>query len=275
MIRKIVSSGRTGVELAGLDVADKLGLSHGGWAPRGMRNDEGPLPERFALQEVPVMGFKHAMEQNIMNSDGTLLITRGHKSAETRHAVESALRHQRQLLHVDLSQHSSFEAASLISSWVSLQKIKVLFITGPSAAQDPDIYVQVKKILETAFYLEFVKTGLHPNIPPAERMAEPAASGDLPRSVEEAIERLKEALPLKDRTIMANLQPDEVDHLKAGLGDYIKQNFGLYTGNTALLESCAQHGHLNQPLPDEACAVILRALWKDLQSTHKLRIIKG
>ena len=275
MISKIVSSGRTGVELAGLDVAAKLGISHGGWAPRGMRNEQGPLPAQYGLQEVLSMGFKHAMEQNIMNSDGTLLITRGRKTVETRYAVETALRHQRQLLHVDLSQHSAFEAASLTSSWVSLQNIKVVFVTGPSAAYDAKIYDQTKKILETAFYLEFVKTGLHPEHPPVAPLAEGAPQPGMPRSVDEAIARLKQSLPLKDRAVIANMRPEELDHLRSGLSDYIKHNFGIYTGNMALLQSCADLAGLVQPLPEEACAVILRALWKDLQTTHKLRIIKG
>ena len=275
MISKIVSSGRTGVELAGLDVAAKLGISHGGWAPRGMRNEQGPLPAQYGLQEVLSMGFKHAMEQNIMNSDGTLLITRGRKTIETRYAVETALRHQRQLLHVDLSQHSAFEAASLTSSWVSLQNIKVVFVTGPSAAYDARIYDQTKKILETAFYLEFVKTGLHPEHPPIAPLVENAPQPGMPRSVDEAIARLKKSLPLKDRAIIANMRPEELDHLRSGLSDYIKRNFGIYTGNMELLQSCADLAGLVQPLPEEACAVILRALWKDLQTTHKLRIIKG
>jgi Circularly permutated YpsA SLOG family/Domain of unknown function (DUF6794) len=275
VINKIISGGRTGVELAGLDVAIKLGIAHGGWASRGMRNELGPLPERYGLQEVPALGFRYAMEQNILNSDGTLLLTKGRKSVETRYAVDTALSHQRQLLHVDLSQYSSFEAASLTSSWISLQKIRILFITGPSAGIDLKLYHQVKKVLETAFYLGFVKTGLHPQHPPTAPPVDHWTQKELPRSVQTAIRRLIETLQLKDRASIANMRPEEVDHLRTGLGDFIKQNFGLYSGNTALLQSCAEVGRLIRPLPDEACAVILRALWKELQATHKLRIVKG
>ena len=139
MIRKIISSGRTGVELAALDVAIKLGMSHGGWAARGMRNEDGGINKKYGLAEVDAMGFKNAMEENVIQSDGTLLITRGIKSVEGRYAVETALRHQRQFLHTDLSQHSAFEASSLISSWVSMNRVLVVFITGPSGKQDENI----------------------------------------------------------------------------------------------------------------------------------------
>ena len=121
MIRKILSSGRTGVEIAALDVAIKLGIARGGWTGRGMRNENGTIDRQYGLEEVTAMGFKTAMEKNVLDSDGTLLISRGEKSVEGRYAVETALRHQRQFLHVDLSQHSAFEASSLISSWVSMR----------------------------------------------------------------------------------------------------------------------------------------------------------
>ena len=274
MVGKIISSGRTGVELAGLDIAAKLGIAHGGWTPRGLRNEQGPLPERYGLQEVPSLGFKQAMEQNIINSDGTLLVTRGRKTVETRFAVETALSHQRQLLHLDLGQYSSFEAASLASSWISLQRIKILFITGPSLDHDPRIYEQTKKVLETAFYLGFVKTGLHPNLPASTPENDHGYKNDFPQSVDAAVARLIETLQLKDRAHIANMRSEELDRLRTGLGDYIKQKFGLYSGNSALLQSCADLGGLRRPLPDEACAVILRALWKALQATHKLRVIK-
>lgn len=275
MVGKIISSGRTGVELAGLDVAVKLGIAHGGWAPRGMRNDQGPLPEQYDLQEVPALGFKHAMEQNVINSDGTLLVTMGRKTVETRFAVETALSHRRQLLHLDLSQYSAFEAASLASSWISMQRIKVLFLTGPSADHEPRLYNQTKKVLETMFYLGFVKSGLHPSLPTIKTPADQESQKDFPPNVDAAIERLVGTLPLKDRARIAGMQPEELDHLRTGLGNYIKQQFGLISGNTALLQSCAELGRLSQPLPDEACAVILRALWKELQATHKLRVVKS
>ena len=275
MIGRIISSGRTGVELAGLDVAVKLGIAHGGWASRGMRNDQGPLPEQYGLQEVPAMGFKHAMEQNIINSDGTLLVTRGRKTVETRFAVETTLRHQHQLLHLDLSQYSCFEAASLASSWITLQRIKILFLTGPSADSDPKLYDQAKKVLETTFYLGFVKSGLHPQLPTVQPQNDHGSQIEFPRNVDAAIGRLIDALELKDRARIANMQPEELDHLRSGLGEYIKQKFGLYSDNTALLQSCAELGRLSRPLPDEACAVILRALWKALRATHKLRIVKS
>ncbi len=274
MIHKLISGGETGVELAALDVAIKLGIDHGGWVARGRRNTQGPLSDIYQLEEAPAVGFKSAMEQNVKAADGTLLVTRGKHSARTQYAVEMSLKHQRQLLHADLSQNSAFEAASLISSWASLQKIKIAFVTGPRAASDPHIYAQMFKVLETAFYLGFVKTGLQsPHTVPDSESSSDSGEG-YPFSVAQAVVRLKTVLSLKDRAHLANIQAGELDHMRSGLSEYIKQKFGLYAGNTPLMKSCAQIGKLDNPLVDEACAIILRALWEDLQETHKLRVIK-
>jgi hypothetical protein len=274
VIRKIVSSGQTGVELAALDIAIKLGIAHGGWVSRGKRNEDGALPAQYDLTETASLGFKEAMDKNVSHTDGTLVISRNMHTSRTKNAVQAALKHQRQFLHLDLGQYSLFESASLAASWMSQQLIKAVFITGPMASEDERIYSQTQKVLETLFYLGFVKSGLHPDrsgiqaTPPSQSLAA------LPGTVAEAVDRLQGNLSLKDRTLLANLQSHELNHLHSGISEYIKQNFGLYAGNPQLLDDCARVGGLTQPLVDEACAVILRALWQTLRKTHKLRVIK-
>ncbi len=274
VIRKIISCGQTGVESAALDIALKLGITHGGWTSRGRRNEEGAIPDLYDLMETISLGFNEALEKNVAESDGTLVISRGIKSPGPTKAVQMALKHQRQFLHVDLRQYALFEAASLANSWMSQKMIQVVYITGPMASEDQQIYQQTRKLLETAFYLGFVKSGVQPDLTAVRVEAPGNKRASYPRSVDEAVQRLKTNLPLKDRSLLANMQPDELSHLNSGLGEYIKQNFGLYVGNEPLMESCALAGQVTGPLTDEACAIIVRALWEDLRKTHKLRVVK-
>ncbi|MBI5061970.1 MAG: hypothetical protein HZB87_00435, partial [Desulfatitalea sp.] len=226
VIRKIVSCGQTGVELAALDIALKLGIAHGGWTSRGRRNEEGALPVMYDLKETVSLGFQEALEKNVAESDGTLVISRGIKSSGPTRAVQMALKHQRQFLHVDLRQYALFEAASLTNSWMSQKMIQVIYITGPMASEDEQIYQQTRKLLETAFYLGFVKSGVQPEHTATRSELPGHKMTDHPRSVDEAVDRLKATLSLKDRSLLANMQPDELSHLNSGLGEYIKQNFG-------------------------------------------------
>jgi hypothetical protein len=274
MIRKIISGADRGVELAALDLALRLGISCSGWSPRKVYANQKDFQKKYCLRSVSEIGYKLSVEKNIQDSNGLLLITRGEKIPKTQYAVQMALKHHKQLLHVDLHQYSQFEAASLISSWLKMQKLNNLYITGTNTERDRTIYRDTQKILETAFYLDFVKSGLTADsrIPgPINPDQEPK---DHPQTVAEAVARLKSDLTLKDRTLMANMQPNELDRLIDNLGEYIKQTYGLYTGNERLMQSCAQTANLKNPLPDEACHVILRALWRDLKDTHKLRIVK-
>lgn len=273
MIRKIVSAGQTGVEIAALDIAIKLGISHGGWTSLGMRNEDGPISKSYQLVETSSIGFREALRKNVSDSDGTLVISKGERTDQTANAVRTALSLERQLLHVDLSQYALFEAASLASSWMSQRHIKTAHITGLLASEDDQIYGQTRKLLETALYLGFVKSEPQPGLSGFQLHGSDAEQR-IPQTVSEAIDILKALLSLKDKTMLANLQAAELNHIHSGLWEYIKQHFGLYTGNRALLDACAAHAGLDRPLPDEACAVIIRTLWEDLRRSHKLRVVK-
>jgi len=77
MIKKIISGGQTGVDRAALDTAIKLGIPHGGWIPKGRLTEEGPLPDRYQLQGMPMSSYPKRTERNVLDLDGTLIIAHG------------------------------------------------------------------------------------------------------------------------------------------------------------------------------------------------------
>jgi hypothetical protein len=271
MLKKIMSGGQTGADRAALDVAIKLKIPYGGWITKGRLTEEGPLPARYQLQEMETDSYAARTEQNVIDSDGTLIIGRGKLTGGTDYTREMALRHKKKLLAVDLTQNDPFEAASLITSWIKLYRIEVLNVAGPRASKDPGIYPAVLKILEHALQIlinEEKKSGDALELQQNDRSSKP------PQTVDEAIEILETQLPLKDKTLIANMTEDELLNLQRTLGVYIEKQFGLLSDNRALLDSCRfvakdHYLHWNQ-----ASAVIIRKLWKKLQQTHKLRILK-
>ena len=74
---KIISGGQTGADRAALDVALKFGIPHAGWIPKGRKAEDGPLPEKYQLQEMPTDSYEARTEKNVPDSDGTLIIARG------------------------------------------------------------------------------------------------------------------------------------------------------------------------------------------------------
>ena len=76
---KIISGGQTGADRAALDVAIKLNIPHGGWIPRGRKTEDGSLDEKYQLQEMSTESYSQRTEQNVIASDGTLIISRGNQ----------------------------------------------------------------------------------------------------------------------------------------------------------------------------------------------------
>ena len=148
MLKKIVSGGQTGVDRAALDAAIRMGIPHGGWIPKGRLTEDGPLPDHYTLNEMSTENYAERTEQNVIDSDGTLIISRGTPTGGSDYTRKMALKHGKQMLHIDLSLHQSpIDAASLVTSWVTMNKIETLNVAGPRASKDPGIYVEALAIL--------------------------------------------------------------------------------------------------------------------------------
>lgn len=150
MVKKIISGGQTGVDQAALDVAIKLGISHGGWIPKGRLTENGMLDDQYQLKEMETANYNKRTEQNVIDSDGTLILSHGELTGGSDYTRDMVLRHGRPWLHIDLNKTESFQAARQIRSWITEQEIKVLNVAGPRASKDPVIYRSTTDILERA-----------------------------------------------------------------------------------------------------------------------------
>ncbi len=148
MLKKIMSGGQSGVDRAALDAAIRLGIPHGGWIPKGRRAEDGPLAATYRLREMPTENYAERTEKNVMDSDGTLIVSHGAPTGGTEYTRKMALKHGRQMLHIDMALHRNpMDAASLVSSWIKMNNIETLNIAGPRASKDPNIYTEALAIL--------------------------------------------------------------------------------------------------------------------------------
>ena len=85
MLKKIISGGQTGADRAALDAAIRLGIPHGGWIPKGRIAEDGPLAATYRLREMPTGGYAERTEKNVMDSDGTLIISHGAPTGGTEY----------------------------------------------------------------------------------------------------------------------------------------------------------------------------------------------
>lgn len=271
MILKIVSGGQTGVDRAALDVAIKLGIAHGGWVPKGRVTEDGPLPEAYRMRETASAVYSERTEKNVIDSDGTLIISRGDLTGGSEVTRGMALTHGRPWLHVDLNRTSAFASAVRITRWLSEHGIRTLNVAGPRASKDPRIYRDALALLESVYYLSLAPAA---GTDPAAPADEPAGDESLPSTVRQVVDRLISDLPFKDRVTIANLSESELPALDRNLGEYILNRYGLATANPGLLRSLRWTAR--RPLRDEtdAAAVVIRELWKRLRASHILRRVK-
>jgi hypothetical protein len=80
-----------------------------------------------------------------------------------------------------------------------------------------------------------------------------------PRTIREAVDRLLAVLSEEDKAEIRAYQKPELIHHHFGLGAYIRNNFGLWQGNQALLVDCGAAS------ADSASTIIFEALWVRLQ----------
>jgi hypothetical protein len=274
MIRMIISGGQTGADQAALDVAIKFGIPHGGWIAKGRKNENGRLPDKYQLQEMPAASRGSHAEQNVLESDGTLIISHGKLTGGSEFVRKMVMYYERPWLHLDLNRIITFKAARKLRLWIKNHKVEVLNVAGPRASKDPEIYRDTAEILETAFYIDFIDISIPHPVPIPNKTSVRIKKVSLPRTVDQAVTRLMSDLSLRDKTKIAKLKEEEVVSLYFSLGEYIRDVFGLWSGNRELMESCRTLSGMNELQEDDASAFIVREFLKRLHETHRLRVIK-
>lgn len=145
-INKIISGGQTGADIAGVDAAISRGVPYGGWLPKGRKAENGIVPETYTdFQVMTRGGYPMRTEQNVIDSDGTIIFTYGKLAGGSSLTKKFAVKNNRPWLHIDLDAED--KPVLKIKDWVIEWDIKVLNVAGKSAGKAPTIYNQVKEII--------------------------------------------------------------------------------------------------------------------------------
>lgn len=147
-VAKIVSGGQTGVDRAALAVAIFLELEHGGWCPQGRRAEDGVIPEIFELKETEATDYAVRTQQNVIDSDGTLILYRQRLRGGTRLTLRLAQSFRRPFFLVDLKAPVDFTD---LRHWLIHQNLRVLNVAGPRESSAPGITLQTERFLIDCF----------------------------------------------------------------------------------------------------------------------------
>lgn len=86
------------------------------------------------------------------------------------------------------------------------------------------------------------------------------AADKFPTTIDAAVRALLGLVPAEELAKIAQMSEDDLINLHFGLGQWIRNNFGLWMENRGLLQAT---GEIH---PDDASGVIVKALWRQLQN---------
>ncbi|MDH4206661.1 MAG: putative molybdenum carrier protein [Desulfobacteraceae bacterium] len=273
MIKKIISGGQIGADQGALDVAIKYGIPHGGWIQKGRKTQSGILPSKYHLKEMSTPSFKDRIEQNVIDSHGSVVISHGTLTGGADYCLKMAQKHGRPCLHIDLNTLSEFTAASRLNAWIKENDIEVLNVNGSRTSEDSNIYKDTMDIIEGAVLLGLVKTpsaGLWTDRNKDDTSEEPMPA---PASVDEAVSQIIVDMPLKDRVNIANMEREALESLDSTLGVFIQNRIFKEDVDGKLFASCLSVSGKDKLDGGGAAFVIIEKLWEKLQKTHRMRIV--
>ena len=141
----VVNGGQTGVDRAALDAALHLMLPCRGWCPSERWAEDAPIDKRYPLQECGSPTPAVRTELNVIDSDGTLVISRGTPEDGTPLTTERAIAHNKPVLEISLDEAPN---RSAFWSWIQTHDIRTLNIGGPRESFSPGhVYEPTFKIL--------------------------------------------------------------------------------------------------------------------------------
>jgi hypothetical protein len=144
---RIVSGGQTGVDRGALDAALEAGGPCGGWCPQGRVAEDGTIPEKYPLRELPGAGYAERTRRNVSDSDGTLVLSfakPGRGTALTRRHAKAL---GKPLLVLDCERVEAAAAARAVRAFISAHGIGTLNVAGPRASTHPGAYRCAREII--------------------------------------------------------------------------------------------------------------------------------
>ena len=131
MLTRIISGGQTGVDRGALDAAIAAGFPCGGWCPKGRKAEDGVIPLRYPLTEMPVTAYRARTKQNVVEADGTLILFFETLSGGTLQTLQIAQQLGKPVLTLDCAAKPVGDAAVEARAFIDLHEIATLNVAGP------------------------------------------------------------------------------------------------------------------------------------------------
>lgn len=144
---KIVSGAQTGVDRGALDAALAVGAACGGWCPEGRMAEDGVIPERYPVKELPDAGYRQRTRKNVQDSDATLIIYFRELTGGTQQTLKFCMNEKQPYLLIDAEEISVQRAAERVQEFVLQYEVRVLNVAGPRGGREPRAHPYTQKVI--------------------------------------------------------------------------------------------------------------------------------
>lgn len=150
-VRKIISGGQIGADIAGLRAGFACGLETGGWCPKGWKTKTGSNPGLgviYGLVEHSSGSYPPRTFMNVKSADATVRFATNFESAGERCTLKAIRQYHKPYLDVPFVLRNGVLVAkmepSYMRAWLSSKKVEVLNVAGNAL---PDLEAPVFEFL--------------------------------------------------------------------------------------------------------------------------------
>lgn len=144
---KIISGAQTGVDRAALDAALECHVEAGGWCPEGRQSEDGIIPEKYPVIELPKSGYRQRTKRNVLGSDGTVVIYFGYPAGGTEQTISFCIKERKPYVLINAEEMSIEQASRKINKFIGESTISILNVAGPRASGELRAYEYAKKVI--------------------------------------------------------------------------------------------------------------------------------
>ena len=113
----------------------------------GSAGEDGRIPERYPLRELPNGGYGERTARNVADSDGTLIITFGEPKGGTQTTIDCCIEQRKPHEIIDGSRVSVRDAPGVAKKFIEAYGIRTLNVAGPRASEAPEAYQYAFKLV--------------------------------------------------------------------------------------------------------------------------------
>lgn len=135
-----ISGGQTGVDRGMLDACLDNDFPCGGWCPEGRLAEDGPIDEKYPLQVLPGAGYPERTRENVLDTDGTLVIFQEEVSGGTKSSQKLARSRRKPYLLLDFAELNVEDAAQQAFEFIFDKGLWRINFSGPRASGWPEAH---------------------------------------------------------------------------------------------------------------------------------------